>query len=138
MAQTENQVPGFPFTISFPDFEPSAAVSTDIQHYMSRLEKYSDRIVSCHVTVRAPQKKSRTHIYHIHVQLLLPGEEIVVTREPEKNYDHSNIHLAVRDAFKAVENQLRSLHSRRSDHKGPQMPEPIIENPSEETNLEML
>lgn len=117
----ETTIP-FQYTVTFPDFEPSAAVTADIERYMAKLSKFSDRIISCHVSVRSPQKNKRIHKYQINVNVNVPGEQIAVSREPGKETDHTNIHLAVRDAFKAVERQLRERHSRQVDRSGPRDP----------------
>ncbi len=121
-AENQESLIPFPYTVTFPDFEPSAGVTADIVRYMAKLTKFSDRIVSCHVSVRSPQKNKRTHKYQINVKVNVPGEQIAISREPGKETDHTNIHLAVRDAFKAVERQLRERHSRQVDHSGPQDP----------------
>lgn len=138
MQNTEQQTPvtlSFPNTITYTDFEPSEAVSADIQRYMAKLEKFGSRIVSCNVTVRAPQKsKHRKHIYHVHVQVNVPGDSLVVSREPEKNYDHSDIHIAVRDAFKAVETQLRSLHDKHA--RNVKVENPVAARVAAERSLE--
>ncbi len=123
-ANAENELAPIPFphTVTFPDFEPSAAVTADIERYMAKLTKFSDRIISCHVSVRSPQKNKRIHKYQINVQVNVPGEQIAISREPGKETDHTNIHLAVRDAFKAAERQLRERHSRQVDRSGPRDP----------------
>ncbi|OFZ19502.1 MAG: hypothetical protein A2Z20_02945 [Bdellovibrionales bacterium RBG_16_40_8] len=114
-----NQDVSFPYDISFPDFKPSEAVSVDVEKYLKKLERLYDRIVSCHVAVRAPHKHHKNHIYHVHIRLKIPGEDIVVNREPEKNYSHADMHVAIRDAFNALHKQLRErVKQMRSHHHG--------------------
>lgn len=138
MQNSEQQTPetlSFPNTITYTDFEPSSAVSADIQRYMTKLEKFAGIIVSCDVTVRAPQQaKHRKHIYHVNVQIKVPGNSLVASREPEKNYDHADIHLAVRDAFKAVETQLRTLHDKNARNN--RVENPVAARVSAEASLE--
>ncbi len=101
------KTPNFHYEISFPDFDSSDAVRKIIEGYLTKIEKIYNRVVSCHVAVRAPHMRSRRHIYHINIHLEIPGEDIIVNQEPEKNLAHSDIHIAIRDAFKALSRQLK-------------------------------
>lgn len=102
-----NEKPSFHYVISFPDFEPSDAVRADIEKYLAKLEQVFSRIISCNVFVRAPHMSKRKHIYHINLHLEIPGEDIIVNHEPEKNMAHMDIHVAIRDAFNSLHRQLR-------------------------------
>lgn len=99
--------PLFHYEISFPDFSPSEAVKSDIEHYLLKLERIYSRITSCHIIVRAPVKRRRSHVYHIHIHLTIPGEDLIVSHEPEKDQAHADIHVAIRDAFEALHRQLK-------------------------------
>ena len=99
--------PRFHYEISFPEFEPSDAIRADIETQLEKLEHLYDRIISCHISVRAPHLHKRKHIYHINLHLEIPGEDIIVNNEPEKNITHSDMHIAIRDAFNALQRQLR-------------------------------
>lgn len=101
-----NNVPSFRYQIDFADFQPSDTVKTDIENNMAKLERLFGRIIFCHVSVRAPHLHKRKHIYHINIQLKIPGADLSVNHEPAKNMAHSDIHLAIRDAFKALHRQL--------------------------------
>jgi hypothetical protein len=48
-----------PLEIAFQNSEPSDAVRSEIERQAKRLERFSDRITSCHVTVVAPQTRHR-------------------------------------------------------------------------------
>ena len=95
------------YRISFPDFEPSDAIRADVEHYLQKIDSMYDRIVSCNVTIKAPHMHKRNHIYHIHIHLKLPRKSLVVNHEPEKDFDHTDMHIAIRDAFAALRRQLR-------------------------------
>ena len=101
-----NEKPNFHYEITYPDFNPSPAINTDIEKYLKKIDSLFDRIISCHVAVRAPHKHSRKHIYHINISLEIPGDNIVVYHEPQKNQAHTDIHVAIRDAFRALKKQL--------------------------------
>lgn len=95
-------LPSFKYEITFPDFEPSEAIKTDIEKYLKKVEQFYDKVIFCHVWVRAPHRHQRKHIYHINIQLDIPGEDIIINNEPEKDYSHIDIHVAIRDAFGAL------------------------------------
>lgn len=100
-------LPSFNYEITFPDFDPSDAIRADIEKYLVKIEKLYDKIIFCHVSVRAPHRHQRKHIYHINIQLEIPGEDIIINKEPEKDYSHTDIHLAIRDAFNSLKRSLR-------------------------------
>ena len=52
-------------------------------------------------------------VTHVNIRLSVPGEDIVINREPEKNPDHRDLFIAVRDAFDAAERQLEDRVRRR-------------------------
>jgi len=101
------KLPTFQYEIAFPDFDPSDAIRADIEKYLVKLEEMHKNIISCHIAVRAPHKHQRNHIYHVNIQLQIPGEDIVINKEPEKNYAHTDMHVAIRDAFSALKNSLQ-------------------------------
>jgi ribosome-associated translation inhibitor RaiA len=48
-----------PLDITFRNSEPSEAIRSEVEKQAKRLEKFNDRITSCHVTVIAPTMKRR-------------------------------------------------------------------------------
>jgi cold shock CspA family protein len=56
-------------------------------------------------------------IYDIHVEMQVPGGELVVSREPHRpreKYAHPDLHVCLRDAFRAAERQLTEFKRRLS------------------------
>lgn len=102
-----NNKPTFHYEIAFPDFKPSDAVRTDIENHLAKLEHFFDRIISCHVAVRIPNMHTKKHLYQIRIHLEIPGDDIIVDHDPGLNMNHSDIHVAIRDAFKALNKSLR-------------------------------
>jgi cold shock CspA family protein len=56
------------------------------------------------------QKKGR--IYGVRLEVMVPGSDIVVSREPTLNEAHTDVNVAIRDAFAAAARQLED-HTRR-------------------------
>lgn len=73
----------------------------------------------CKVTVAAPHKHhSHGNLYHVSIDLHLPGSEIVINRDPGKNHKHEDVYVAIRDAFDAAVRKLQDyVRIRRGDVK---------------------
>jgi len=103
-----------PLQISFRDISHSDAVEKRIREKVRKLEKFTDRIMSCRVTVEAPHRHNlRGKLYHVGIDLILPGQKLVVARD-QINHAHKDVYIAIRDAFEAVRRQLKkSLRQNR-------------------------
>jgi len=105
--------------ISFRNMDVSEALEQRIRTRVAELEHLCDRITACTVVVevrhRPPQQGK---LFHVRVDLTVPGRTIVVKREPSSPHAHEDAHRAVRDAFDAVRRQLEHhLHMARGDVK---------------------
>ena len=100
-------VQGIPLQIICRDFSLTPSIRFVVREYVSKLETFSPRIVRCEVTISAPHRhKHKGKIYHVSVHLQVPGAYIVVSREPEKDFSHENLRLAIHDAFRALDRRL--------------------------------
>jgi ribosomal subunit interface protein len=98
--------------------EPSPAMQARIEREARKLERFSDRITACRVTVTGRSGNRRKgDLYQVRVQLVVPGRaEIVVDRNPPEDHAHEDVYVAIRDAFSAARRQLQD-HERRFDGK---------------------
>jgi ribosomal subunit interface protein len=104
--------------ITFRNIDASPAVEAKIHERARELEQFFDRIVSCRVVIEAPNRRRHGDLYHIRVDLKVPGDEIVVKRAPPEHHAHEDIYVAVRDCFDAVQRQLEDhVRRRRGDVK---------------------
>lgn len=102
-----------PLQITFRHMESSPAVEADIRKRAERLERFSNRITACRVVVEAPDHhKRKGKLYSIHIDLIVPGEEIPISRSGPKNHAHEDIYVAIRDAFDAADRLLED-HARK-------------------------
>ena len=108
-----------PLQITWRNVESSAALEARIRELAGRLEKFSSQLLHCHVTVEVPHRHTHQgRLYHVHIQLAVPGAMLVVQREGSERPAHENAYVAVRDAFRAVRRQLEDYErSRRLDVK---------------------
>src|SRR5690606_30253196 len=92
---------------------------------IDRLERFSDRIISCRVAVEAEHRdSSRTNI-GVKVEVAVPGNLIVSKRaqKPRSVYDNNQIYPVIREAFDAAVRQLeddaRKVRREVKTHDGP-------------------
>lgn len=100
-----------PLNIAFHNTPSDPKVEAEIRERVAKLEKLYDRLVGCRVAVEAQHQQHRTgNVYDVHIELIVPGGELVVSRQPKKaqeKYANPDIYTSVRDAFAAAERQLK-------------------------------
>jgi len=97
-----------PIQITFKDMPPSPAIEAWIRERASRLNRYHDRIVHCHVVVEAPHRhQQRGHLYNVRLDITVAGGEVVVSHQGPKDEAHRDVYVALRDAFRAARRQLQ-------------------------------
>lgn len=102
-----------PLHIDFQNMDPSESVETRVRERVERLERHSERITSCHVTVEAPHRHHhKGNQYRVRIVLHVPGHELVVSREPGDAGAHADVYVAIRDAFDAAERRLKDRTAR--------------------------
>ncbi|MDB4958414.1 MAG: HPF/RaiA family ribosome-associated protein [Myxococcales bacterium] len=97
----------------------SSSVEASIRRWVARLEHNYDRIQRCSVIVEHPHNHHRHgNAFHIRIDLTVPGREIAVSRDPERDPGHEDVYVALADAFRAARRQLQD-HARiqRGDTK---------------------
>lgn len=104
-----------PLKITFRDFASSEAVEARIRERAERLERHHKRITDCRVVVEAPHRKHhKGKLYHVRIDLVVPGGELCVNHDSHDKHAHEDIYVAIRDAFGAMERQLRSFAKKQS------------------------
>ena len=105
-----------PIQISFRNMHRSEAVEQAIVERAEKLERYYDRIMGCRVIVETRHRRHQGDLYHLRIDLTLPGHEIVVGREPSLHHASEDVYVAVRDAFDAARRRLED-YARRRDQR---------------------
>lgn len=106
-----------PLQVTFRHMETSEALLADIEEKAEKLDRFSDQIMACRVVVEAPhQHHQKGKLFHVSIDLTVPGGEIVASRSADLNHAHEDVYVAVRDAFNAVKRQLED-HARVQRHK---------------------
>lgn len=95
--------------ISYRNLPVSQALNENIRERLAKLERVCSDVISCHVTLALP------HVGHRHgdrfevtVTLKVPDKDLVAVRGPA-----SDVYVAARDAFDAVQRQLTQYLARR-------------------------
>jgi cold shock CspA family protein/ribosome-associated translation inhibitor RaiA len=103
-----------PVQISFRGMQPSDAVEAKIRERAAKLDRFYDRLMSCRVVVESPHRHHHQgKLFHVRVDLTVPGGELAVTREPAEHHAHEDVFVAVRDAFDAAQRQLEDYARRQ-------------------------
>jgi ribosome-associated translation inhibitor RaiA len=116
---TEEESMKAPLQITFRDVPRSTEIEDRIRAKAAKLDRFYDRITGCRVVVDAPHRHRQSgNLFHVRIDLSVPGDEIVVNREPHKHQQHEELTVAIRDAFKAAERQLRDYSRKRQQPTG--------------------
>ena len=101
-----------PVEVYFHNTAKSDAVEAAVRERARKLERYADEIISCRVTIEAPHKhQHQGKLFRVTIDLHVPGEQIVVNRDPSEHHAHEDVAVAIRDAFDAARRRLQD-HTR--------------------------
>jgi ribosome-associated translation inhibitor RaiA len=103
-----------PLQITVLNVPHSAALEARAREMAEKLEKFHPRIVSCRVSIEELRRhRSSGRLYHVRVDLRVPGREIVSNHRHDKDP-----YLALRDSFLSLRRQLEdAARVKRSEVK---------------------
>lgn len=103
-----------PLQITFRGMSPSPAIETLIRERSTRIERFHDGIIRCHVVVGVPHRHHRKgRQFAVHLDITTPHGEIVVTRDSAAEDSNQELQTAVRNAFDSATRQLEQGVQRR-------------------------
>ncbi len=107
-----------PLQITFHGIDHSDAVEERVRQKVGKLEQLCDRITSCRVVIESHHKNTsnlhhKGEPFHIRLDVTLPGGELVVKRDPKDAHVNEDIFIALRDAFQAMERQVKEFVARQ-------------------------
>ncbi len=106
-----------PLQITFRDIPPSDAVESRIREKAAKLDELYEHIMSCRVVVEAPHRRHHQgKLYHVRIDITVPDDELVVSREPHERHAHEDVYVAIRDAFDAAKRQLEDYVRRHRSY----------------------
>jgi cold shock CspA family protein len=102
-----------PLQITFRRMPHTEAIELAIRERAEKLDRFCDLVMGCRVVVEARHRRHHQGmLYHVRIDLTVPGDEIVVSREPALHHPHEDVHVAVRDAFDAARRRLEDYARR--------------------------
>lgn len=110
--------------ITFRGINPTEAIDTYVRTRASKLERFFDRITGCHVVLDLPHKHKR-HGKHlcVRIDMVVPGGELVIARDPAENRQHEDLYASIDDAFDDAQRVLEDhVRTQRGDVKSPDSP----------------
>lgn len=112
-----------PVQIVYRGMEKDPTIDRLVRRKASWLGRYFPRLMGCRIMVEAPHRHSRTgFLYHVRLDLTIPGGEIVVRRDPPEHAAHEELSVAITDAFNAARRRLmdeaRRRRGRTKEHRG--------------------
>jgi ribosomal subunit interface protein len=98
-----------PLEIVFDNLDPSDALAAKVREHVAKLDRHADGIVGVRVAIAAPHRQHRRgNVYRVRIEVRVPGKDLVVSRDPGDRRTHQNMYVAIRDAFRAMDRQLKS------------------------------
>jgi ribosomal subunit interface protein len=93
--------------VVFHGLDRSEAVEEQVREKVLRLSRFHKRIIKCRVVIDCPHQHHRTgRLYNVRVDLSVPGEDVVVRRQPSRKHAHEDLFVALRDAFDSARRRL--------------------------------
>ena len=103
-----------PLQLTFRNMPPSQAVEAQVRERAAKLDLFYEKIMACRVVVEAPHRRHhKGKLYHVRIDMTVPGGELVVKREPSRHAAHEDPYVAIRDAFDGARRKLQDYARRR-------------------------
>ncbi|MGE4232507.1 MAG: HPF/RaiA family ribosome-associated protein [Bacteriovoracia bacterium] len=112
----------FPPQISFHQVNSSPSLELLIRKKIEKLEQFYSNIIGCRVVVEPSNRRhNQGNLYHVRVEVSMPGADLVVSRDPPAHQAHEDVHITVYDAFQAmtrkIEDFVRTYFRNRKRHR---------------------
>jgi ribosomal subunit interface protein len=112
--------------IIWQNLAPSEEIEAKIRKHITKLEKFTDQLSDCRVVIEVPHRHHRHgNIYHVQINLTVPGDELIVNRQPPAQQTHEDLHVAIRDAFESAQRQLKEYTQQRRGEIKTHLGDPI-------------
>lgn len=97
-----------PLELAYRHVESTPAIEAMIRERTERLERFAPRITSCRVMVEMPHRRQQKgNLYHIRIDITLPGGELIVDRHPLEHSAHEDVAVAIAESFEQAETRLQ-------------------------------
>lgn len=113
-----------PLRINFRNMDQPIGLEETIREKARELEQLYPRITACTVMVeRRHHRHHKGDLFHVRIAVDVPGDELVVSRDPQQHKQNEDVRVAVHDAFHAarrrLEDHIRILQGATKTHAEP-------------------
>ncbi len=106
-------MPQIPTQVSFRNMDQPLNLVGQIHEKVADLEKVYPRLTACRVMVeRRNHRHPMGELFHVRIDVTIPGAELVVSREPSEAEAYQDIKTTVQTAFDQIRRQLENHVSR--------------------------
>jgi cold shock CspA family protein len=103
-----------PLQIAFRNLAHSEAIEEAVRKQALKLERFSEQLLGCRVVMEVPHRHhEHGNLYRVHIDLTVPGEELVVNRVPPERVEYRQLGAALHDAFDTAARVLEDYERRR-------------------------
>ncbi len=109
-----------PPEITYRGVEKTPEIDALIQEQIDRLHRFCEDIISCRIAIEQPHQHHRVgSLWRVRLEVTLPHDiDLLVTKAPDGQDPHEPLPAMIRDAFKAMERQIKAaVDKRRGDVK---------------------
>ena len=108
-----------PLQIAFRNMDHDPALEAVVRQRAERLDRFCDHIMGCRVVIDVPHRHHQHgNQYHVRLDITVPGDELVVNREPGGHSAARNLEAAIGEAFDTAGRLLEDyVRRRRHDDK---------------------
>jgi ribosome-associated translation inhibitor RaiA len=100
-----------PLRITFRDLDPSAPVAEYIRKHADKLDRLFGRMTACRVVIE--RQTDHPQSYRVLIDVVVPGNELIVGRSAGEERDRSDVYLAIDAAFEDMERVLDEQAGKR-------------------------
>lgn len=113
-----------PLQITYRGILPSDAIESYVRSRAGKLERFSQRIMGCHVMIETPHRHKRHgHHHHVRIDLVVPGGELVVRRDPPQSKTQEDLYASIDVAFDEAQRLVEDhVRTQRGDVKSRESP----------------
>ena len=110
-------------SVSFRGMKSSPALETILLEKVQELERFYPRITSCKIVVDRPHRhRHKGSVFVVGIDLIVPGGEIVVSREARHDHTPEEAMGAIRDAFREARRMLEDHQNKHASHRHKEAP----------------
>ncbi len=117
-----------PVQVTFRNMKEEAGLEQLVREEAAKLERFYDRITSCRVVVERPQRAPSSKLYHVRIDVCLPGGELVVKHTPSlhaslqdvevgKSREEAEAVLVHKSPERAIREAFHEMTRRLQDYK---------------------